>query len=75
MPPGMMPRQTAISIDLSALEALPDKGNIGTKINWTPELDAALLKYWPVKNHEQIAKILGMCQGTCNARYRQLMEQ
>jgi hypothetical protein len=71
----MMPRQNEISIDLSALEALPDKGNIGTKINWTPELDAALLKYWPVKNHEQIAKILGMCQGTCKARYRQLTEQ
>jgi len=74
MPPGMMPRQNEISIDLSALEALPDKCNTGTRINWTPELDAALLKYWPVKRHDQIAKILGICQTSCVARYRQLTE-
>ena len=73
MPPKM-PVQNEVKIDLSALEALPDKGNIGTRINWTPQLDAALLKYWPVKNHEKVAKILGMCQSTCIARYRQLTE-
>jgi hypothetical protein len=70
-----MPRQNEISIDLSALESLPDRGNVGLKINWTPELDAALLKYWPAKRHDQVAKILGMCQTSCNARYRLLTEQ
>ncbi len=73
MPPKM-PVQNEMKIDLSALEALPDRTLKGIKIIWSQELDAALLKYWPVKRHDQVSKILGLSQTSCIARYRQLTE-
>ena len=73
MPPKM-PKQNEVKIDLSALEALPDRTVKGIKIIWTPELDEALLKYWPTKRHDQVAKILGLSQTSCIARYRHLTE-
>ena len=74
MPPRIMKEQPEVKIDFSALEALPDRGRGGVGIKWTPELDAALLKYWPVKRHDQVSKILGICQTSCVARYRHLTE-
>lgn len=57
---------------LDQLEALePTKpGNPG--IIWTPEMDAVLLKYWPVKRQPDVAEILGVCVGVCRNRYRYL---
>jgi hypothetical protein len=69
-----MKEQPEVKIDFSALEALEDKTPKGIKIVWTPELDAALLKYWPVKRHDQVSKILGICQTSCINRYRHLTE-
>ena len=69
-----MKEQPEVKIDFSALEALPDKTQKGNKIIWTPDLDEALKKYWPVKRHDQVSKILGICQTSCINRYRALTE-
>ncbi len=42
------------------------------KDSWTPEIDAALVKYWPVKNKEQLAKVLGLSETRARKRYREL---
>ena len=55
------------------LEALPDKKNPVWK-EWTPAMDKALHTYWPVKNHDSVAKALGVCTLTALRRYRKLTE-
>jgi hypothetical protein len=55
------------------LDALPDKKNPVWK-EWTPAMDKALLNYWPIKNHEQVAKTLNVSPLTALRRYRKLME-
>lgn len=74
MPPTVMPSIGQVRIDFSALDALPDKGQKGNKIIWTPELDSALMTYWPTKRHDQVAKILGLSQTSCIIRFRELTE-
>lgn len=49
------------------LDALPEPRKVERK-PWTPEEDAALLKYWPIKRHSDVAKALGRCENIC--RYR-----
>jgi len=55
------------------LESLPDSAQ-KPGITWTPEMDAALLAYWPVKRHTDIAKILGVSENSARYRYRFLTE-
>ena len=55
------------------LDALPDKKNPVWK-EWTPARDKALLTYWPIKNHDRVAKALGVSAITALRRYRKLTE-
>jgi hypothetical protein len=55
------------------LDALPNKANPVWRV-WTPEMDAALLKYWPIKRHIDVAKALNISAGIALKRYRELME-
>ncbi len=40
----------------------------------TPEEDAILLKYWPIKDKRTLAKAMKMAVGTCRRRYKELTE-
>ena len=46
-------------------EAAPPKG-------FTEEKDALLKKYWPIKNHAEVARLLGFSTNTCLKRFRDL---
>lgn len=39
---------------------------------FTPEIDAAILEYWPSKNKEGLAKALGFGAGQLRKRYKEL---
>jgi hypothetical protein len=54
------------------LEKLPDakSGILGR--TFTPEEDAILLKYWPVKCKRDIAKLLHCHENTARRRYKEL---
>ena len=49
-------------------EAAPPKG-------FTEEKDALLKKYWPIKNHAEVARLLGFSTNTCLKRYRDLTNE
>lgn len=55
------------------LEALPDRAT-RPATNWTKEMDKALVTYWKVKRHADIAKALGVSPNTALYRYRFLTE-
>jgi len=62
---------------LKAFDALPSaKGP--AEIDWTPQKDALLLRYWPIKKHTEVARLLGVCSTTALKalkRYRELKEK
>ena len=39
---------------------------------FNPEIDKAILKYWPIKNKEQFAKALGISERIVRRRYAEL---
>lgn len=53
-------------------EELPPGSDSRVGHQWTDEEDALLLKYWPVKNHQEIARILNVSATTALKRYRKL---
>lgn len=57
---------------LSQLEELPDRRNGSAPVPFTPEQDAILLRYWPRKPQEAVAKIIGFGVRKCKARYKEL---
>ena len=65
-------KERIIEIDESLIaqfEALP---GAAPQKEFTPEKDALLLKYWPIKNHAEVAKLMGYSTNTCLKRYREL---
>ena len=54
------------------LEALEDGGPNRAKKEFTPEMDALLLEFWPRKKHKEVSRILGISVGTVLNRYREL---
>jgi hypothetical protein len=59
---------------LQRLEALPEASTSRAR-RWTPEEDKALLLYWPVKRHCEVAKALGVAESTARQRYRELTNE
>lgn len=58
-----------------ALDSLPPV-NQSRKKEPTDAQKRALLKYWPSgKNQKEIAKILGVCDGTARRWYREALEE
>ena len=57
---------------LARFEALPDNSLGVRRRVWTPEEDAILVKYWPSKNKESVAKALGVDTNTARRHYREL---
>ena len=55
------------------LEALPNRAT-RPATNWTKEMDKALITYWQVKRHADVAKALGVSPNTALYRYRFLTE-
>lgn len=71
---GKTTHSVTIDPELEALfEALPDGGRHYGR-HWTPEEDALLLKYWPIKNKVAMAKLLKVNRNTALERYRKLTE-
>jgi len=70
-----LPRIRPVTIDadlLADLEAMPVKKQQGIKYEWTEERDAILLKYWKIRNHRDVVKVLGCSVNTALDRYREL---
>lgn len=40
---------------------------------WTEEMDAVLLEFWPRKNKGAVAKKLGIPRSTCEGRFNYLL--
>jgi len=55
---------------IAQFEALPAAR--AHSIMWTAQQDALLLKYWPIKRHTEVARLIGACQDSCRKRYGQL---
>lgn len=63
-----------ISAELAAkLDAIPDK-KAGLVVEFTPEMDAAILRYFQRKPKKALAKALGIGQERLKARYLELTE-
>ena len=60
---------------LAALDALPDPMRGPKGYQWTAGEDAALLEYWPRKRKADVAKALGIAQGACLKRYKELTDE
>jgi hypothetical protein len=75
MSPRLMPEIQEVKINadlLAALDALKPKQKGALGFDWTPELDAALLRYWPIKDQKEVCAVLGCSPNTARARYREL---
>lgn len=60
---------------LRTLEALPANTPGARRFAWTPELDQALLAFWPVRRQCDVARALGCCTNVARQRYRELTGQ
>jgi DNA-directed RNA polymerase specialized sigma24 family protein len=61
-----------ISKEMQAkIDALRDSGKTPVK-TFTEEQDAIILKYYTIKNKQELAKVLGECVGTMRSRYKEL---
>lgn len=69
---GRQEKPKSATIDIAALDALVDSSFSSGRVIWDKEKDAALLKYWPIKRHYDVARILGHSKDTCLNRYREL---
>jgi hypothetical protein len=56
------------------LAKIESVANVARRGTFTPEIDAAILKYWPIKQKRGLAKALGMAEERVRSRYRQLTE-
>jgi len=61
-----------ITIDADLLAQFEDLDEAVDRDPWDSEKDELLLKYWPNKKHEGVAKLLGVCSATALKRYREL---
>ena len=68
---GESPKGIMLSFSFEELENLPNS-TVRKKYQFTEQQDEALLKYWPVKNHKEVARVLGMCANTARERYNEL---
>ena len=57
---------------IKSFEQLPARSRY-SGIEWTKEQDALLLKYWPIKDKQAVARALGVGVKTVRKRYRQLI--
>ena len=55
-------------IMIPELEVLPDIKQRNRP--WTEDDVKILLKYWPVKDHKEIAKVLGRTEYACSQSYK-----
>lgn len=63
-----------IEIDADVLKQFEEL-DAAVKTNpWTAEKDKLLLMFWPVKNHQKVADLLGLSPNTCLKRYRHLTQ-
>lgn len=72
------PSITSIEIDPgieAVFEGLPNRILARNVKEFTAEQDAILLKYWPIKNHDSVARALGICRSTALKRFRELNEK
>ena len=44
------------------------------KTVFTKDMDARLIRYWPTKNHSDVAKLLGVSETTAIKRWRELLK-
>lgn len=65
---------TGVKFDFSEFDLLPGSKD-RKRTEFTPEMDEALRRYWPVKVQEEVARKLGLSKNTCRRRYRELTEK
>jgi hypothetical protein len=64
-----------VSIDaglLAKLDALPDAKPGSRGVQWTPEMDSILKRYWPTKRQTDVAAAIGVHVNTCRRRVEEL---
>jgi len=70
------PEPVAVAIPPDLEAALAACGNTGYGRNsrpFTPEEDAAILKYYQIKRKDDLAKVFGCCAETLRKRYNVLI--
>ena len=73
-------RQSLVKVEISpeimeAIEGCRDTSNGNHGRVFTPEEDAAILKYYNVKRKEDLARVFDVCAETLRKRYNKLTEQ
>lgn len=64
----------SVELDFAEFEELPD-ANASKALVFSDVMDAALLKFWPVKRHADVARILRVSENTARRRYRELCQK
>ena len=64
--------QSDITIDADLIAQFEELEEAVDRNPWTPEKDQLLVDYWTTRNHEGVAKLLGVCSATALKRYREL---
>lgn len=64
----------SVAFDFSEFEELPD-ANASRAMVFSDAMDAALLKFWPVKRHSDVARLLRVSENTARKRYRELCQK
>ena len=61
-----------INVDPELLKKIEQLSKGSNRNPWTPEKEALLLKYWPTKNHQDLAAVLGVHVNTALNKYKEL---
>lgn len=67
-------RVTTVKIPADLLKVISEVPDSRSAVDWSPELDAAILEYYPVKHKAKLARALGMSEDRLRTRYRELTE-
>lgn len=71
----MKSSEIVVEIDEEAFRNLPDSGPNAIGKQWAEKEDQMLLKYWPIKKHSEVARLLQVSSTTALKRYRELTSE
>lgn len=67
--------KTRVEISEELLKQLEQVADVPKRVQFSPEIDAAILKYYDKKQKEELAKVLGLSRDAMRKRYKDLIKE